>query len=426
MSLRGMLEETRALAARLGYRIEAERVEDGVSGGSRNRPEYRAWLADATEHRVDALLSYSVDRVTRVGLASVVEVFDVIEATGVRLVDCTGTDSTLPGFELTFGMRALVAREELQRIKARNRDAHRRAREQGRHMTGRPGFGWRAEERPGGGFVVRPDEGEAALLVEAADGILAGATFGAAARALNRAGAVPRRAAQWRAGSLAAVLLAERNEPLLGPVRRAALVALREAQPGPAPGGRKPAQLLSGVAVCGGCEMGMVAASRRRPSDGVLVPTYRCSSYSDMHPCGARTSIDAGPLERDVEAAYLADFGPLPVWQSVLLLDDSALLAARVEHKAALAAISSSATPENFARLQAAAAAVVAEEESLPEPTRARRDTGRTRADEYAAFDAVADKRAALAEVLFVVVRKPGTGARVSIEWLVDVEQLRE
>lgn len=424
LSLAGMLADCRGLAARHGLVVGAEHVEDGVSGAAKHRPEYRAWLADATEHRVQVLIAYSVDRVSRAGLATALEVFDTLKASGARLLDCQGTDSDAPGFEMTFGVRALVAREELQRISERNRAAHWRAVESGRWKSGRPGFGWVAVPGPSGGWVVVVDPVAGGWLVRVADMILDGGSYGAAARWLNREGVRPSRGTTWNSDTLSGVLCAERSEVILGPTRYAALLAKRDAVRATwKPGGGSGARVLSGLVVCAGCESVMFVGARGRG-----VPVYRCSSYVTLTDCSTPTSLLAVPLEDLVVGAYLRGFGGLSASYTVLETNDTTVMAARTAHKAAVGAIATNPCQGTLEALQAATKALRAAEGDAPVPVRVRRNAGRTLADEWGTLTDVRDQRAILEGVIvYVQVGRPGTRGReraIDIEWAVDPEQL--
>lgn len=66
-SLEGMIKELRELCAREGLREVALHVDNGLSGGFRDRAEFQAWLSDARQQRADVLATFHVDRLTREG-----------------------------------------------------------------------------------------------------------------------------------------------------------------------------------------------------------------------------------------------------------------------------------------------------------------------------------------------------------------------
>jgi hypothetical protein len=180
--------------------------------------------------------------------------------------------------------------------------------------------------------------------------------------------------------------------------------------------------VLSGIVICGGCHDEMWVGSR-----DATRPIYKCSTYTTRTACPAPTTILAEPLEKQIVSAYLRDWGAFPLQHTVMVVDDSAVTAARNAHKAATAAIAADPTSDNLTKLQAATEALRAAESSLPEPVRVVRDSGRTLADEWNRLTHVADKRAALATVLpAIVVCRPGTGDRVDWDWSPDPLQFAE
>lgn len=82
LSLRGMLDDCRALAAAHGARIVGEHVDDGVSGAVRNRPEFLAWLEDGRTGKANLLITPYADRLTREGINAAALVLDVVEGKG--------------------------------------------------------------------------------------------------------------------------------------------------------------------------------------------------------------------------------------------------------------------------------------------------------------------------------------------------------
>ncbi|MGI5134623.1 recombinase family protein [Streptomyces sp. CA-106110] len=100
VSLDGMLTDVRAVLQREGLDEVALHVDDGLSGGFRDRPEFLSWLDDARSGRCDVLATYYTDRLTREGLNVAASLLDVVEgkdpASGrpahrpIRLLDAKG------------------------------------------------------------------------------------------------------------------------------------------------------------------------------------------------------------------------------------------------------------------------------------------------------------------------------------------------
>lgn len=144
VSLDGMVADMRTLAEREGLEVlEPVHVDDGRSGGFRDRDEFTAWLDDARSGRADVLMAYHTDRLTREGLNVAASILDVVEGknpdTGrpahrpVRLLDCSGIDSAQgDAFRFRFVMQAEIGRSERERIRQRSRDRARRLSRAGR------------------------------------------------------------------------------------------------------------------------------------------------------------------------------------------------------------------------------------------------------------------------------------------------------
>ena len=97
-----MSRDLHALAAREGFDLVAEHVDNGIIGAVRDRPEFGEWLDDARDGRAEVLLTWSVDRLTREGLPVAALILDVVEGRDpagkpshkpVRLLDFHGLDS---------------------------------------------------------------------------------------------------------------------------------------------------------------------------------------------------------------------------------------------------------------------------------------------------------------------------------------------
>src|SRR3954463_10380590 len=133
LSLDGMMRECEELAEEHGLRVVARHIDDGISGAVRNRPGFVAWLDDAREARVDHLIAWHVDRMTREGINVAGQILDTVEGkdpeTGrqirrpVRLLDTKGLDSAgdETAFRFQFVIKAEVARAEPERIPGRSK-----------------------------------------------------------------------------------------------------------------------------------------------------------------------------------------------------------------------------------------------------------------------------------------------------------------
>ncbi|WP_327169075.1 recombinase family protein [Streptomyces subrutilus] len=381
-SLEGMISELRELCAKEGLEEVALHVDDGLSGGFRDRPEFQAWIADARQERADVLVTPHVDRLTREGLNVAATLLDVVEGkdslTGrvvhapVRLMDARGIDSTHgDAFRFRFVLQAEVARSERERMRDRTRSSVRRLRRKGRWPGGTPPFGYQAVDNPDGpgkSLAVEPTEAKA--IQEAANRVLAGDPLTLVCRALNHQGVKPRRAREWSRVTLAKVLCGDaalgrvtingellRDEDgeimapygaILTPEQSVAIRAALKPDPTrPKASGRHPARILSGLLFCVGCPNPLTVARRKA---GVV---YRCQTRSQGGMCEQPVSVSAPMIEDHVTGLYLKAVGWLPYFREEVRVSNAAELSL-IESDIAdtLRELASSATAEGFTRLQ--------------------------------------------------------------------------
>ncbi|HEY1158078.1 MAG TPA: recombinase family protein, partial [Arthrobacter sp.] len=431
-----MVADMRALCEREGLDEVALHVDDGLSGGYRDRDEFEAWLRDARTSACDVLVAYNTDRLTREGLNVAASILDTIEgkdpATGrpahlpVRLLDCHGLDSAHgEAFRFRFVIQAEVGRAERERIRQRNKDRARRLRSAGRWAGGPIPFGYRVVDNPDGpGKALDVVPAEAQAIREAAEEVLAGDTLGKVARRMNHKGVKPRRAAQWSRVTLRRVLTGDHiagrvtvsgklardsDGEILAPfppvLSVAQLTALRAALAnGKAPvhTGRAPAHLLSGLLTCHSCGRTLSASSR---STGRF---YRCYTRGSGGLCERPVVVSASAIEPYVTDRYLAAVGHMPMYVERTVVSGLEELAAVEEDiKATLADMATSATADTFKRLQD----LQARQTELSAMDTDRRTelvpTGQTMAEHWEAA-MVDDRRALLADAIDDLIVRPG------------------
>jgi DNA invertase Pin-like site-specific DNA recombinase len=413
LSKEGMIRDVRALAESEGLTEVALHVDDGKSGGYRDRPEFLAWIADAREGRADVLIAWHVDRMTREGINVAADLLDLVEgkdprtgrevaARRVRLMDTRGLDSNDgDSFRWRFVIAAEVARAERERMRDRARARTERARREGRWSGGSTPYGYRSVQRTDGpGFTLEPDPKEAAIVRGAADEVLAGASVLSVVRRLNTDGVPPRyKGKRWTRAGLVSVLTGEavrghmtiavqrdpetgrrigrevlRDEsglavkvwdPILSDVESE---ELRRALATKAPRGTRPGRyaerLLSGIVHCARCGGRMrvrhVRRTRRRGeenADRPSVPVYECVTYQTGGRCGdgktGGPTVRADWLEDYVAEAFLQRFGWLPVYEQRVSPGADAERLARVNEAigAVAAELATRADAGAFARL---------------------------------------------------------------------------
>jgi site-specific DNA recombinase len=135
----------RALAARLAWEVVEVYTDDDTSAYSgKRRPAYERMLTDARTGRVNAIIAWAADRLTRRPVENE-EIIDLAERLGVKLATVTGDyDLGTPSGRLHFRQLGIIARYESEHRAERLRLKHEELARQGKNAGGgvRP-FGFR-------------------------------------------------------------------------------------------------------------------------------------------------------------------------------------------------------------------------------------------------------------------------------------------
>ena len=131
--------ELRQWAARLGLEV-VSKYTDTASGARSDRAALAAVLAGAHRREFDALLIWSLDRLSREGIGSMARYMEQLKAAGVRVMSHQEPwlDTGGPVGELLVAIFAWVAQQERQRIGERVRAGLARARAQGVRLGRKP------------------------------------------------------------------------------------------------------------------------------------------------------------------------------------------------------------------------------------------------------------------------------------------------
>lgn len=318
------IEDCQALADARGYGVQYIFKDNDVSAYSgRTRPEYRRLVDAMQSGEVNVVVAWHTDRLHR----SPRELEEYIAISELNRIDTV----TVQAGELDLGtasgrmvarMLGAAARHESEQKSERIRRSRQQAAEAGL-PNGRLGYGYEADRSV--------NDGEAAVLREAAERLLAGETLYAVTTDLNRRGVPsPRgRVGGWKSANLR------------GTVTRATLAGWREWRPGTTStkGGaglgdflaqgawtpilsrseveqlrarlfdparvtsRRPVEnLLTGILRCSICSLGLNGSGDSRNKSNPR--RYRCIRQPGDAHCG-RVSIVAEPVEAMVEAAVL-------------------------------------------------------------------------------------------------------------------------
>ena len=255
------------------------------------------------------------DRLSRENGRATAEVWEALEAAGVRLVCAAeGLDTATGDHEITFTIKAAVAREQWKRHRANWERARRNSIDRG-VFPGTTPVGYSYEK--GSNRPLEVDSREAKKVVEAFELRASGMPFSVIARRFG-----------WGNSATRHVLA---NEAYLGVVRHGgfrrenahepivsrelfdAVQAARTVQPTP-PGDTTRDRLLVGLARCKGCGA-TLRAVRRKARDGTYVYSYFCVDRGKK-PCRDRAWVRAVELDSFVARGSRTRSGRCRAWST--------------------------------------------------------------------------------------------------------------
>lgn len=187
------------LAAR-GWEPAAEYVDNSISAtdAKKNRPGYNRLVRDLDAGRVDAVVCYDLDRLTRQP-RQLEDWIDAAESRGLALVTANGeADLTTDAGRLFARIKLAVARSEVERKSVRQRDAARQ-----RSDIGRPPLGVRLTGYTPKSELI-PDEAE--IVTRIFERFAAGGTLKGIARQLTDDGVTTRHGRAWNPSSIRGIL----------------------------------------------------------------------------------------------------------------------------------------------------------------------------------------------------------------------------
>ena len=146
-----------------GWRpLSAQYDDGGYSGGTMDRPALRRLLADIQAKRIDIVVVYNVDRLTR-SLADFAKIVEVFDASGVSFVSVTQAFNTTSSMgRLTLNVLLSFAQFEREVTGERIRDKIAASKKKGLWMGGFVPFGYRAKDRT---LTIDKDEAETVRLI---------------------------------------------------------------------------------------------------------------------------------------------------------------------------------------------------------------------------------------------------------------------
>src|SRR5271156_4631006 len=144
-----------------GWRLIKTAYDDGgFSGGTMERPALKALLAEIKEKRIDTVVVYKVDRLTR-SLADFAKIVEIFDAHGVSFVAVTQQFNTTTSMgRLTLNVLLSFAQFEREVTGERIRDKIAASKQKGMWMGGRVPVGYDVKERK---LIVNPEEADLVL-----------------------------------------------------------------------------------------------------------------------------------------------------------------------------------------------------------------------------------------------------------------------
>lgn len=139
-----------------GWTLLADRYDDGgYSGGNIERPALQQLLADVKAGRIDVVVVYKIDRLTR-SLADFAKIVEVLDAAATSFVSVTQAFNTTNSMgRLTLNVLLSFAQFEREVIAERVRDKVAASKAKGMWMGGPVPLGYRVENRK---LIVVPGE----------------------------------------------------------------------------------------------------------------------------------------------------------------------------------------------------------------------------------------------------------------------------
>src|SRR6266478_5020989 len=127
--------------------LRAAYDDGGFSGARMDRPALQRLLADLTAGRIDTIVVYKIDRLTR-SLADFAKIVEILDARGASFVSVTQQFNTTTSMgRLTLNVLLSFAQFEREVIGERIRDKIAASKKKGMWMGGVPPFGYQAQDR---------------------------------------------------------------------------------------------------------------------------------------------------------------------------------------------------------------------------------------------------------------------------------------
>src|ERR1700723_3475107 len=135
--------------------LRAAYDDGGFSGATMDRPALQQLLADITARRIDTIVVYKIDRLTR-SLADFAKIVEILDARGASFVSVTQQFNTTTSMgRLTLNVLLSFAQFEREVTGERIRDKIAASKRKGMWMGGIPPLGYDVRDRR---LVINPSE----------------------------------------------------------------------------------------------------------------------------------------------------------------------------------------------------------------------------------------------------------------------------
>ncbi|MGE5704106.1 MAG: recombinase family protein [Clostridia bacterium] len=211
-SIAAQKEKLSAYAHSQDWHIFDFYFDEGVSGKHTERPELQRLLADLRHGKLDVVLVYRLDRLTRsvLDLYQLLQEFDQYKVCFASATEVYDTTTAIGRLFIT--LVAALAQWERENLAERVKLGMEQMALEQKRPGGPPPYGYRRDQD--GGLLVQPEE--AAIVREIYDRYVRGSGVGAIAKWLNNRGIMPRHAGRWAESTLLRIL---RNHVYFGALR---------------------------------------------------------------------------------------------------------------------------------------------------------------------------------------------------------------
>jgi site-specific DNA recombinase len=193
-------EDCERLAQQRGWDIVEILPENDTSAAKTGRPQFDRLVQMIRGREVDAVIAWSLDRLTR-NRRDTVTLVEAGQSTGATIALCRGSDMDMstPAGRLAADILASVARHEIEQKSDRQKRRNKQAADAGKPPQ-RRAFGYTEN-----GMELIPDEAKAVR--DAYSKVLAGMTLVAATNWLNEQGFRTTRGGEWKRSNVRWLLL---------------------------------------------------------------------------------------------------------------------------------------------------------------------------------------------------------------------------